>query len=188
MDKKETRALMKELKSRLTTLDICRESRPVIDKVIDSPEFREAEVIYTYMEYNQEIITHAIMQKAWEMGKRVAVPKVFNKVMDFYYIESFDDVVPGYMGILEPIEYIKAEETKVLAIMPGLAYDRDFNRLGYGGGFYDGFFATHSDTEFTKMGLCYDFQIVEALPTEEHDYKVDVIVTPNNIYRNIDRG
>lgn len=183
MDKKEIRAVMKEHKAALTTLDICRESRPVIDKVIASEEFINAECIYVYMEYNQEVITHAIMTKAWELGKRVAVPKVFNKTMDFYYIESFDDVIPGYMGILEPIEYIKANETSALVIMPGLAFDREFNRIGYGGGFYDGFFASHPNTECTKMGLCYDFQIMESLPVEEHDYKVDVIVTPNNFYR-----
>lgn len=184
MDKKEIRAVMKANKEKLTTLDICRESRPVIDKVIESPEFEHAEAIYIYMEYNQEIITHAIMTRAWELNKRVAVPKVFSKVMDFYYIESFDDVVPGYMGILEPIEYIKAKEESALVILPGLAFDREFNRIGYGGGFYDGFFATHPDTVFTKMALCYDFQIIDHIDSEPHDYKVDVIVTPNNIYRN----
>lgn len=183
MDKKEIRALIKAQKAKLTTLEICSESRPVIDKVIESLEFLEAEVIYIYMEYNQEIITHAIMQKAWEMGKRVAVPKVISKIMQFYYIENFNDVIPGYMGILEPIEYIMANEQKALVIMPGLAYDREFNRIGYGGGFYDGFFATHTDVEFIKMALCYDFQVVDKIEAEEHDYKVDIIVTPNNIYR-----
>ena len=183
MDKKELRSVMKANKEKMTTLDICRESRPVIDKVIASPEFNAADAIYIYMEYNQEVITHAIMTQAWEQGKRVAVPKVFNKTMDFYDIESFDDVVPGYMGILEPIEYFKAKEEKALVIMPGLAFDRDFNRIGYGGGFYDGFFATHASADFTKMALCYDFQIVDHIVTEPHDYRVDVIVTPNNLYR-----
>lgn len=183
MTKKEIREIMKSQKEQLTTLDICRESRPVIDSVIASEEFAEAKAIYIYMEYNQEIITHAIMTKAWEMGKKVAVPKVFNKTMDFYYIESFDDVIPGYMGILEPVEYFKAEEESALVIMPGIAFDRDFNRIGYGGGFYDGFFATHRNTRFTKMGLCYDFQIIDHIESEPHDYKVDLIITPNNIYR-----
>lgn len=183
MTKAEIRTQMKEQKAKLTTLEICRESRPLIDSVLSSPEFLNATAIYTYMEYNQEVITHPIMTKAWEMGKRVAVPKVFNKVMDFYYIENFDDVIPGYMGILEPIEYIRAEEKSALVIMPGLAFDRDLNRIGYGGGFYDGFFATHKDTECTKMGLCYDFQIIEHIDSEPHDYKADIVITPNNIYR-----
>lgn len=185
MSKKDVREVMKRQKAALTTLEICRESRPVIDKVLNSPEFVNAPVIYIYMEYNQEIITHPIMTRAWEMGKRVAVPKVFNKIMDFYYIESFDDVIPGYMGILEPIEYIRAEEAEALVIMPGMAFDRDFNRIGYGGGFYDGFFDTHKNVKLTKMGLCYDFQMIEHIEAEEHDYKVDVIFTPNNEYKRI---
>lgn len=183
MTKSEMRAFMKEQKATLTTLDICRESRPLIDSVLETPEFLNATALYTYMEYNQEVITHPIMTRAWELGKRVAVPKVFNKTMDFYYIESFDDVIPGYMGILEPIEYIKAEEPTALVIMPGLAFDLEFNRIGYGGGFYDGFFSTHQSTKCTKMGLCYDFQIVEHIDSEPHDVKADIIVTPNNIYR-----
>lgn len=183
MTKKDIRAFMREQKASLTTLDICRESRPLIDRVLKCPEFLNAKAIYTYMEYNQEVITHPIMTRAWELGKRVAVPKVFNKIMDFYYIESFDDVIPGYMGILEPIEYIRAEEPEALVIMPGLAFDLNFNRIGYGGGFYDGFFATHPDTNCTKMGLCYDFQIVSKIEAEPHDFKADIIVTPNNIYR-----
>lgn len=182
MTKGEIRADIKRIKETLTPLDISRCSRPVTEKVINSDDFQKTDVILTYMEYNQELITHAIMTKAWEMGKRVAVPKVINKVMEFYYIESFDDVYKGYMGILEPYKLEKASDEKALVIVPGLAFDLRFNRIGYGGGFYDDFFERYSDRNYIKMGLAYDFQIIDKIPCEEHDKKVDMLITPKAFY------
>ncbi|MBO4414494.1 MAG: 5-formyltetrahydrofolate cyclo-ligase [Lachnospiraceae bacterium] len=170
-------------KSKLLTLDICRVSRPIIDRVVSMPEFADADAIYTYLEYNQEVITHPIVSKAWEMGKRVAVPRVINKTMDFYYIESFDDVIPGFMGILEPIDDRVADEKKVFIVMPGLAYDLDFNRIGYGGRYYDNYFAEHKNIDFFKVALVYDFQIIDHINTEPHDVPVDAIVTMSKVYR-----
>lgn len=182
MTKREIRAYMRSQKEALNQLDISRCSRAAVDKVLQSDVFIKAPAIYIYMEYNQEIITHAIMNRAWELGKRVAVPKVINRSMDFYYIDSFDDVVPGYMGILEPNFLVKAQEPKALVIMPGMAFDLHFNRIGYGGGFYDGFFSTHPEPFFIKMGLCYDFQIVDHIDAEPHDHPVDMIITPKAFY------
>ncbi len=187
-EKKDIRENISRQKSRLLTLDICRVSRPIIDKLISMPEFINAEAVYTYLEYNQEIISHPIVNKAWEMGKRVAVPKVSNKRMDFYYINSFDDVLPGYMGILEPIVTDIADEKKVFVVMPGLAYDLDFNRIGYGGRYYDNYFAEHKDTEFFKAALVYDFQIIDHINTEPHDIPVDAIVTTSRVYRKGDNA
>ena len=188
MDKKEIRKQIRNRKSGLMTLEICRVSRPIIDNVISMPEFMEAEAIYTYLEYNQEIITHPIVSKAWEMGKRVAVPKIISKVMEFCYIESFDDVFPGYMGILEPIDEVIANEKKAFVIMPGLAYDRNMNRIGYGGRFYDRYFADHKDNDYYKVALCYDFQIIDHIETEPHDVPVDAIVTAGKVWKREDIG
>ena len=182
-EKSRIREEIKKKKSKLLTLDICRVSRPIIDKVVTMPEFIEAEAIYTYLEYNQEVITHPIVSKAWEMGKRVAVPRVINKVMEFYYIESFDDVFPGFMGILEPIDDRIAEEKKAFVVMPGIAYDYNFNRIGYGGGYYDDYFASHKDTEFFKAALVYDFQIIDHIEPEPHDVPVDAIISMTRLLR-----
>ena len=183
MDKKEIRKKIISYKSKLMPLEICRISRPIIDNLIAMPEFLNAEAVFCYMEYNQEIITHPIISKAWEMGKRVAVPKVINKSMDFCRIETFDDVIPGYKGILEPIDNIIANEKKAFVVMPGLAYDLDFNRIGYGGRFYDRYFAAHADADFFKAALVYDFQIIDHIEPEEHDIPVDAIVTVKQVYR-----
>ncbi|MCR5331549.1 MAG: 5-formyltetrahydrofolate cyclo-ligase [Lachnospiraceae bacterium] len=184
MDKKEIRKRIIDQKSKLLTLDICRVSRPIIDKVLSMPEFNSADAVYTYLEYNQEIITHPIVSKAWEMGKKVAVPKVMNRSMDFYYIETFDDVIPGYMGILEPFETNVASDEKVFIVMPGLAFDRKFNRVGYGGRYYDRYLAAHPGIDFFKAALVYDFQIIdEDIEVEPHDIPVDALITTSGIYR-----
>ena len=183
-EKNNIRKSIQKQKLQLLTIDICRVSRPIIDKIVSMPEFVEAEAIFTYLEYNQEIITHPIVSKAWEMGKRVAVPKVLNKVMNFYYIESFDDVMPGYRGILEPIiDENLAVENRAFVIMPGLAYDLDFNRIGYGGRYYDAYFEAHKDIDFFKAAPVYDFQIVDHINTEPHDIPVDAIITTSKILR-----
>lgn len=183
-EKNNIRKMIQKQKSQLLTIDICRVSRPIIDKIVSMPEFVDAEAIFTYLEYNQEIITHPIVSKAWEMGKRVAVPKVINKVMNFYYIETFDDVMPGYRGILEPIiDDNIADEKKAFIIMPGLAYDLDFNRIGYGGRYYDSYFSDHEDMDFFKAAPVYDFQIVDHIETEPHDIPVDAIITTSRILR-----
>ena len=183
MDKKEIRDIVMSKKKALLPLEICRVSRPVIDYVFSMPEFVEAEAVYCYMEFNQEIITHPIITKSWEMGKRVAAPKVVGDDMEFYYIRSFEDVTPGYMGILEPVDTVPADEKKAFVIMPGLAYDLDFNRIGYGGGFYDRFLASHREYSFFKTAIVYDFQIFDHFDTEEFDIPVDAIVSSKRVYR-----
>ena len=187
-EKKYIRKQIQIQKAKLMTLDICRVSRPIIDKVVSMPEFIEADAIFTYLEYNQEVITHPIVSKAWEMGKRVAVPRVLNKTMEFYYIDSFEDVIPGFMGILEPIDDRIAEEKKAFIVMPGLAYDHDLNRIGYGGRYYDTYFASHKDSDFFKVALAYDFQIIDHINTEPHDVPVDAIITMSNVYRRNDNS
>lgn len=184
-EKKAIRRYMRMQKEALTMLDVDRCSKRVTEKVINSQAFINAKVIYIYLEYNQEIITHGIMSKAWSMGKKVAIPKIIDGLMDFYYVESFDDVIPGFKGIFEPFKPNLAKDDKVLMIMPGIAFDLHFNRIGYGGGYYDRYLNEHTDTEFIKMALCYDFQIVDKIEPEAHDNRVDMLITPKAFFSSI---
>ena len=178
-NKKTIRKRIMTLRSSLTQLDVMRCSRAVIDRVFESDEYNHATAIYIYFETEKEISTHAIMKKAWKDGKKVAVPLCIGEHMEFIYIDSLDSVMPGFKGIYEPFEGEVANDAEVLMIMPGLAYDRSFNRIGYGGGFYDRYINEHSDMSFTLMALGYDFQIVEEdIGVLSHDVPVDIIVTP----------
>lgn len=186
MDKKEIRNNIKNLKKALTPDEINCLSIQVLEKLYESDEYKDADVIYSYYSYNSEVLTSPLMTRAWEDGKKVAVPLVVGERMKFIRINSHEDVTPGYMGIPEPKDTQGEEcsDSNVLMIMPGIAFDRSFNRIGYGGGFYDRYLSDHRNVMFTKVALCYDFQIVdEALPVEEFDEPVDVIISPLNYFK-----
>ena len=116
-------------------------------------------------------------------GKKVYAPKVLSKTdMEFYCLSDVDDLVSGYMGIMEPSDSCeKANTRNGLFIMPGLAFDYDFHRIGYGGGFYDRYLS--EDNTFIKAALAFDFQLLESIPYEEHDLKPDYIVTQTQFIR-----
>ena len=105
--------------------------------------------------------------------------------MEFYYIGAEEDLEPGYMGIFEPVIANVAEAKNALMILPALAFDSNFYRLGYGGGYYDRYINEHPKSKFIKMGLAYNFQYMRHnyIDAEWYDKQVDVIVTPDRLYR-----
>jgi 5-formyltetrahydrofolate cyclo-ligase len=116
-----------------------------------------------------------MLQQAIRDGKRVAVPKVYGDTMRFIYLDDLSQVEKSEMGIPEPIlDTPVAEDKTALVLMPGLAFTKQGDRMGYGGGFYDRFLT--DEPEHPTLALCYDFQIVESLPTEEFDIPVDTVL------------
>ena len=95
-----------------------------------------------------------------------------------------DDLEPGVLGIPEPKDSLLeagphriASENSMLVLMPGLAFDDKLNRVGYGGGYYDRYLASHPDTEFIKVALCYEFQVLDEVPHTDLDMPVDILIT-----------
>ena len=116
-----------------------------------------------------------MMEQALRDGKRVAVPKVYGDTMKFIYMDDLSQVEEGYYNIPEPIaDGPVAEDPTALVLMPGLAFDEKGNRMGYGGGFYDKFLAQEPD--HPTVALCYAFQMVDHIPTEEYDIPVDCVL------------
>ncbi len=200
MDKKAIRTEVTAKKNALTEEQVQEWSLQLKEKFCGLDVYKEAECIYVYMTYNKEVQTMPIIEQALADGKRVAAPLTLasgttlyddgrpkRDYMEFIYLHSMDDCVPGYMGIPEPDEeLIKndpsriADEKNVLILMPGLAFDRNRCRIGYGGGFYDKYLSQHADTVFTKVALCFDFQMYEEIPTEPHDEKMDMVISPSH--------
>ena len=181
MNKNAIRTMIKEKKAELSTGYVWTYSLEVCNTFLQSDAYKNAKVIYTYLAYNQEIVTDTIIDAAWKDGKIVAVPKVLDEgTMEFFKIDSFDNIDFGYCKIPEPTgnEPIMHEKD-VLMILPGLAFDKNNNRLGYGGGFYDRYIEKEerAGTKFYKVSLAYDFQILDELPVEDHDKKVDIIIS-----------
>lgn len=134
-------------------------------------------IIYCYISVRGETGTEAIIRYYLSLGLRIAVPRVKGKLMDFYYIHSYDDLKPGCFGIPEPdLSCEKAIDKKAPVIVPGVAFSEQYERVGYGAGFYDRFF--EQEPEHEKIAVCYDFQLVKAIAVENHDILMDRVITP----------
>ncbi len=175
MDKNTLRKHIKEQKRAMTEEQIVAASEKLGEQFVASEAYKQAKTIYGYLPYNQEVRTVPMLQKALEDGKKVAVPKCYGEEMRFIYLEDLSQVEKGYCGIPEPIaDEPVADDMTALVLMPGLAFDPQGHRIGYGGGFYDKFLA--SEPEHPTLALCYAFQMVEHLETEEFDVPVDTVL------------
>lgn len=175
MNKQELRRVIRERKRAMTEAEIRSRSEILAEKFAASDAYKAAKTIYGYLPYNQEVRTVPMLQRALDEGKRVAVPKVYGDDMKFIYLDDLTQVAKGYAGIPEPIaDAPVAQDETALVLMPGLAFDRQGHRIGYGGGFYDKFLAR--EPHHPTLALCYDFQVQEALQTEEFDIPVDTVI------------
>lgn len=155
-------------------------SRKIQDCVLTHPFFLESNSIYCYVDYRNEVGTRSIIKNAWKLGKRVAVPKIEGEDMNFYYISDFFNLKEGYRGILEPENHFPANDTHALVIMPGVAFDRNRNRIGYGKGFYDKFI--HKHPSFHTIALAFEYQMQEAIHADTFDYRPEVLITEERLY------
>lgn len=175
MNKQELRRAIRERKRAMTEEEIVKRSNALAEKFYNSPAYQAASTIYGYLPYNQEVRTVPMLQRALDEGKRVAVPKVYGEEMRFIYLEDLTQVSKGYAGIPEPIaDAPVAEDKQALVLMPGLAFDPQGHRIGYGGGFYDKFLA--KEPHHPTLALCYEFQMQAHLDTEEFDIPVDTVL------------
>ena len=175
MNKKELRAQIRAQKRAMTEEQIVEKSLRLGELFLASDAYKNAKTIYGYLPYNQEVRTVAMLEQAMKDGKRVAVPKCYGDEMRFIYMDDLSKVEKGYANIPEPIadEPVADDET-ALVLMPGLAFDPQGHRIGYGGGFYDKFLA--KEPNHPTLALCYDFQMVEHLETEKFDIPVDTVL------------
>ena len=175
MDKKALRRAIREQKRAMTEAEIVSRSEKLGELFVNSEAYRTAKTVYGYLPYNQEVRTVPMLQQALLDGKKVAVPKIYGDTMKFLYLDDLSQVEKNDMGIPEPIaDEPVAEDKTALVLMPGLAFTKQGDRMGYGGGFYDRFLAEEPD--HPTLALCYEFQIVDSLPTEEFDIPVDTVL------------
>ena len=175
MDKKELRRQIREKKRAMTPQQIESASARLGELFAASDAYKNAATIYGYLPYNQEVRTVPMLEQALRDGKKVAVPKVIGDDMKFIYMTDLSLVEAGYAGIPEPVaDGPVADDPTALVLMPGLAFDPAGHRIGYGGGFYDRFLATEPD--HPTIALCYDFQMLPNLETEEFDIPVDCVL------------
>ena len=182
MDKKSLRKIMREKRGEMDKIEKQKLDRNLRKKLFETEEYKKSKIVFIYVSTEEEINTIEIIKQLFIDGKVVAVPKIMSdKTMKALKIESFDELLEvGSFGILEPSEDAEdLSELVDLTIVPGLAFDSENKRLGYGGGFYDRFFEEYKNS--FKVSLCYDYQFVTTVYPCEYDVSVEMIISNNHI-------
>ncbi len=157
------------------------------ETLLSLPEFDQADVVLFFASFRSEVSTFPIMEEALRLGKSVLLPRVnaHKRELRLFEIRGIDELSPGYMRIPEPAVSGKRERDvndASLVVLPGAAFDPEGDRLGYGGGYYDRLLARLT-RKIPLVALAYEEQIVDSLPFDVHDIKVDVIVTDGRVIR-----
>lgn len=184
--KKELRQQLRAALEALGPRERLRLSNVACDRLLSLPEYAAARTILLFLSMTTEVDTSPIALRAWTDGRRVLAPKVSweQKRMQPVEISSLTTgVTLDPMGIREPIEGPPTPIRDIdLVIVPGLAFDAEGNRLGRGRGFYDRFLANH-DFRGVACALAFEMQVVPSVPRDEHDRRVDLLVTDAAVRR-----
>lgn len=164
---------------------LAEKSAAACNFVINMAEFARARLILAYMPLKNEIDTAHIISEAQSKGKRVAFPRCeYENILSLHVPKNANAFEAGRFGIRQPIvaqsEQVNAQDIDLL-IVPGVAFDNQCNRLGHGAGYFDRLLKA---TRGIKIGLCFDFQLVDTIPTDEHDVSMDFVVTNHGIIVN----
>jgi 5-formyltetrahydrofolate cyclo-ligase len=155
------------------------------ERLFSLPEFINANTVFFYASFRSEVETLSIIKESIKMGKKIVLPKVDKERhrLKLHEIKDISELSPGYMGIPEPSpfnERLVTLDNIDLVIIPGAAFDFSGNRLGYGGGYYD-ILLSENTRKVPIIALAYEEQLVDSIPSEKHDVKVDIIVTDKRV-------
>ena len=158
----------------------------ILNRYLELECYKKAEIVFAYSSMEKEISTKRIIDTAIESGKNLALPKVISGIkdgarMEFVFINKDTEYKKGVYGILEPAsdDYIDINKLdgRIEMLIPGLCFDLEKRRIGYGGGYYDRYLTRYHIDKFHITALAYEYQIFESLPADENDKPVNLIVT-----------
>jgi len=162
----------------------------IATSIMGLPEWSKAELVLMYMAMRSEVPIGAIMRRALDEGKRVGVPRICGQDLIFHELSGDVENLPvRTFGIREPDSSLPeididfwSRSAPIVTIVPGVAFDRNGNRLGRGRGFYDIFLARHSSA-LRRVGICLDSAILDIVPAESHDVAMDWVISELRIIR-----
>ncbi|MCD8036195.1 MAG: 5-formyltetrahydrofolate cyclo-ligase, partial [Clostridiales bacterium] len=160
--------------------------RIIAEKIFDSEEYKRSDKIFIYVSMKYEVSTTDIINKALSDGKTVAIPiSLPNREMFFVQINGLENLVKSHFGVYEPVcvrsDEIKPDENTLL-VVPGVAFDKEGRRMGYGGGYYDTYIEKYNIEN--TVALAFDIQVKDSIPYEKHDKKMKIIITEKTDRRN----
>lgn len=149
----------------------------VAERILGHQWYYLSESILGFMPYGSELDVCEILQDALSKGKKLYLPRVEGEEMQFYRVDSLNDLVEGYKGILEPkgdteaFVYTENIAAQTLMLMPGVAFDGLRNRIGYGRGYYDRYLQEKDELQLRTIAVGFQCQMVDEIPAEELDIK-----------------
>ncbi|GAE24765.1 5-formyltetrahydrofolate cyclo-ligase [Halalkalibacter wakoensis JCM 9140] len=185
MDKKnELRENVKSLLHEVSHQDWSKWSKDISHHLLQSSYWKHAQVIALTISRGKEVDTYYLIETAWKQGKKVVVPRTNfpKKTMNFYQITSFEQLEERPYQLKEPkTQYCQAVPNSMfdIVIVPGLAFDVEGRRLGFGGGFYDRFLP---DLHVPTIALAFPCQMVSSVPTDPHDCEVEHVIGVDGFY------
>ncbi len=168
-------------------------SKLIVSTITQLPVYQEAACVMWYIDVRSEVRTRHALPLAIDSGKRIVVPFCLDGELELFRLESMDELAEGMYEILEPREELRDLVSKRVrssdldvVLVPGVAFDRHGGRVGHGKGYYDKLLGNvRSDTRL--IGLAFECQMVDAVPVQTHDIRMDMVVTENHVYPGIGR-
>ncbi|MFO8191535.1 MAG: 5-formyltetrahydrofolate cyclo-ligase [Bacillota bacterium] len=186
MNKKKLRRLIIDRRDQLSEEQINEKSLQIAERLFCLPSYQNAETVMFFISFGSEVVTRPMVERAIEEGKATLAPKAKPKSRELVpsrILNWGEDLASGIYGIPEP----KEEKLRSyppdaidLLIVPGVAFDHNGNRLGYGGGYYDRFFPLLK-SKVPLVALAFEIQIVPSVPVESWDRAVDLIITESKV-------
>ena len=173
MEKKELRAHIKNLKKQHSKESLLEQSKIILNTLENNEHFIDAKTVMLYSSLPDEVNTHDFLEK-WRNEKRIILPTVVGDDIIPVELSKETEFAIGDFNIMEPQnkEYTGDYD---LIVVPGVAFDKNGNRIGRGKGYYDRFLCKHLD--IYRIGICFDFQLVDEVPTEDNDIKMNDIIS-----------
>ena len=157
----------KELKSKIIT-----------EKIIQSDVYKNATIVALYKNLKSEVDTNLLIEYSIRLGKTIVLPKITNETMEFYKIDSINEqLIKSKFGVEEPSgekDNLINKENIDLIIVPGVCFDKEKNRMGFGKGYYDKYL---ENSNLITIGICFSEQILDKLPVTANDIKMEQIIT-----------
>jgi len=171
--KEELRKKILNLRTRFNKTE--EHSKLIAEKFLKLPEVKTARTFLLYYPHKKEVNTIPIIKQLIKQGKTILLPKVEKDQILPIFISNLSELKEGFAGIKEPKGKVYPKDKIDIVVVPAVAYDKRGYRIGYGKGYYDRFLSNYKGK---KIGLAYQFQLVEKIPYESHDIPVDIIITP----------
>jgi len=186
VEKKQLRKYIQNKRDNLALGLRKKKSKEIALKFLKTTDYLNSKNIFIFYPFRSEIDTTIIIKKALKESKNIILPRVEGTLLNLYFVNDVHtQLQEGSYKIIEPIpsSCTKAHVSDInLAIVPGVAFDRNLNRLGYGGGFYDKILRNLPQS-IKKIALSFDIQIVPNIPVLDYDIKIDIIITESKIYK-----